>query len=79
MKTVDEYFESRNGGKSADEMAADGDFINPVWAVGLMKGYYKNSLREELFNFNKWMCGKQYDGVVVPIKKCIEEYLKSKL
>jgi hypothetical protein len=36
------------------------------------------NLREELKNFNSWMCGKQYDGRIPLIGTCIDEYLQSK-
>jgi hypothetical protein len=35
-------------------------------------------LKKELKDFNSWMCGKQYDGLVPMIDTCIDEYLNSK-
>ena len=78
--TAEDFWQSKNGGKSSDDCTRDFEFITPIFAVQLMEQYarQKLNLREELFNFNSWMCGKQYDGQIPLIETCIDEYLKSR-
>jgi len=51
-----------------------------VEAIGRRMEEYKNTpdLRGELKNFNTWMCGHQYDGIIPTIDRCIDEYLQSR-
>jgi hypothetical protein len=76
--TANEYFECRNGGKSAENMTMDNEWITPIYAIQLMEDYHKDSLSDELLAFNSWMCGKQYDGRIPLINTCIKDYLKQK-
>lgn len=39
MKTAEEFFESKNGGKPASDMVRDNEYITATWAVILMRDY----------------------------------------
>ena len=58
MKTAEEYFESVNGGKSAEEMTKDNELITPIYGLQLMK-YYAEEVKKDVFwdNFLFGMVG----------------------
>ena len=45
--TADEYFRSRNGGKSLQEMERDGEQLSPRWIMTLMKDYARRECKEQ--------------------------------
>ena len=57
-ETPEEFFESRNGGKSVDKATTDEEYITPLYAVALIKEYV-DLLRQhheaEMVEFAEWL------------------------
>ena len=56
--TAKEYFAKRNGGKTAQEMGNDREFVGAKWCEKLMKEYAlhiaKQAVGEEVTKANTW-------------------------
>jgi len=53
MKTAEEYWQSRNGGKSSELAFRHQEWISPIYAVELMKSYAKQYAKEEVLMWHK--------------------------
>ena len=53
MKTAEEFWQEKNGGKSSYDATLDHELITPICAVSLMKLYAK----EQAIEFKNWMGG----------------------
>lgn len=72
---AEDYFQSRNGGKPSNDMAADDEFIYPPWAVQLMEDYAKN----QMIAYDKWLSKFKWgtDEILSP-ERGVEEYIKDR-
>jgi hypothetical protein len=48
---AEQFYQSKNGGKSSDQSLDDGEMISPVWAVRAMNEYAK----ERTIDFAEWI------------------------
>lgn len=47
MKTAEDFFTQKNGGKTAEELLSEGVLISPILAVRLMEQYHEARMKEE--------------------------------
>jgi len=50
MKTAEDFFTQKNGGKTAEELLSEGVLISPILAVRLMEEYHEARMKEELID-----------------------------
>ena len=55
MDKAEEFFQSKNGGKSSQLALEHGELISPIWAVELMEQYAQQVSRERAVKFIKDM------------------------
>ena len=54
MKTAEEYYQYRNGGKSSKKATEDGELITPIYAVELMRDFM--NINKKKPNNDPWTC-----------------------